>query len=88
MGIHNLNWRTPPCGRKKSRLIENSSETVPSLTTCAVPRWENCDEPGHQDGCNVTYEVIDLTDGRFDERKAILEPLIVTIMAALNLARR
>jgi len=31
---------------------------------------------------------LDYTDGRFEERKAILEPLIDTVMAALNIARR
>lgn len=45
-------------------------------------------QSAHQGGCNVTYEVIGHTDGRFEEKKAILEPLIDTVMAALNMARR
>lgn len=45
-------------------------------------------QPAHQGGCNVTYEVIDLADGRFEERKTILVPLIDTVTAALRMARR
>lgn len=41
-------------------------------------------QPAGTDGCQVTWEVIDLADGRFEERQQILEPLGRMVAAALG----
>ncbi|PKA67320.1 hypothetical protein ATI02_0015 [Pseudomonas baetica] len=45
-------------------------------------------QPAQQGGSQVTYEVIDLSDGRFDQRKALMESLAKIVTAAFENARR
>lgn len=45
-------------------------------------------QPAQLGGSHVSYEVIDLPDGRFDQRKAMMESLVKIVMAALEKARR
>lgn len=45
-------------------------------------------QTAQQGGSQVTYEVIDLPDGRFDQRKALMESLAKIVTAAFEKARR
>lgn len=45
-------------------------------------------QPAQQDGSQVSYEVIDLSDGRFDQRKALMESLAKIATVAFEKARR
>jgi hypothetical protein len=45
-------------------------------------------QPAQQGGSQVTYEVIDLPDGRVDQQKALMESLAKIATAAFEKARR
>ena len=45
-------------------------------------------QPVPQGGSHISYEIVDLPDGRFEERKAHMESLIKIVMAAFEKGRR
>lgn len=44
-------------------------------------------QPAQLGGSHVSYEVIDLPDGRFDQRKAVMESLAKIVTTAFEKAR-
>jgi hypothetical protein len=45
-------------------------------------------QPAQQGGSQVTYEIIDLSDGRFDQRKVLMKSFAKIVTAAFEKARR
>ncbi|HEJ6403807.1 TPA: hypothetical protein SL861_005918 [Pseudomonas aeruginosa] len=45
-------------------------------------------QPAPLGGSHVSYEVIDIPDGRFDQRKTMMESLAKIVTAAFEKARR
>lgn len=45
-------------------------------------------QPAQLGGSHVSYEVIDLPDGRFNQRKAMMDSLAKTVTAAFEKPRR